>query len=368
MIPQITIIIGTRPEAIKLAPVIKAFKLCKNLNTRVLLTGQHSEMVLDVIDLFKIKVDINLDLMKARQDLNNFTSRCLLSISEDFSKYPPNFVIVQGDTSSAMVGALAAFQNKIPIGHVEAGLRTNNLKEPFPEEANRRIISQIADLHFAPTEKAAQNLIDSKITGEIIVSGNTGIDAVMNISKTCDKPLIDNFDWDKEIILLTVHRRENWGLNLEKILKGVKLLIKKNSNIRILIPMHKNPKVRNIIIKHLKGIENVFLTESLNYSEMIACMKNSKIILTDSGGIQEEAPALGKPVLILRNFTEREEAIEANSAKLIGTNSKNVYEETSKILNDKIMYKNMSKKAFPYGDGNASDRILKKILNFFSYK
>lgn len=366
MTNRVTIIIGTRPEAIKLAPVIIALKNCKEIETRLLLTGQHIEMVCDVLDLFGLEWDNNLELMKKNQDLNLFTSRCLTKVSKDYKEYPPKLVLVQGDTSSAFVGALAAYQENIPIGHVEAGLRTDNIKEPFPEEANRRLISQIADLHFAPTEIAKKNLIDSKVCGEIIKTGNTIIDAVQTISKKTRKPSILNLDWSKNIVLVTVHRRENWGKKLKDISEGIRQIAKKKNNLNFIFPLHKNPILRDSIREELGGQRNIYLIEPLNYLEMIECIKISTLILTDSGGIQEEAPAFGTPVLVLRNNSERMEAINAGTAKLIGTSSEKIFTETLLLIEDKKMYNSMSKSVLPFGDGKASERIIFHVSKFLS--
>ena len=313
----VTFIFGTRPEAIKLAPVILAFKSDKNFLVRVIFTGQHQEMALSVLDLFKICIDKNLKVMKTNQSLSYLTSTLLNKLSNELELNRPKLVIVQGDTTSAFVGSLASFYKQIPIAHVEAGLRTNNIYEPFPEEANRRIISQISSLNFAPTQKAASNLRNEGIKSDIFVTGNTVIDAL----KIIDKKNIENFNYDfdnnKKTILLTVHRRENWGSNLISIIDAVKKIILNNPNIFFIVPMHKNHKVRDHIIENLSNQKNVNLIEPLKYDEFVFVMKNSFFIMTDSGGIQEEAPAFGKPVLILRNKTERPEALDVGSSKLL---------------------------------------------------
>ncbi len=365
MKPLVTIVIGTRPEAIKLSPVILAFKLSNKLDTRVLLSGQHKEMASEVLQLFEIKTNNNLNLMKSGQDLNEFTQRCIKSIAEDFKNFPPDLVLVQGDTTTAFVAALTAFHNKIPIGHVEAGLRTNKIGEPFPEEANRRLISQLSTLHFAPTKKSEKNLIDSKIKENIFITGNTGIDALLHISNDAKAPKINGLNWSKQkVILLTVHRRENWGANLEEISLGIKKILKDHPNVFIICPMHKNPIVRETLKQLLGSESRIALIEPLNYKEMIGCIKNCTLVLTDSGGIQEEAPALGKPVLVLRQNTERQEAIEAKTAKLIGTSSGSISTETSELLDNQKSYMSMARVQFPFGNGNASEKILVESIKY----
>ena len=365
--PLITIIIGTRPEAIKLAPVIKTFSNSRNFNVRILLTGQHQQMVYQVLDLFNIKANYDLELMTQDQTLTHITCSSLLGLEKDFKSKKPDLVFVQGDTSSAFSGCLAAFYNKIPIAHVEAGLRTEDKSNPFPEEVNRRLISQIADLHFAPTEKAKLNLINTGIKENIFVTGNTVIDALMSISDNVKLPKINNLNWGSgKVILVTVHRRENWGINLENIVTAIQKIAQEINDIYFLIPMHKNKKVRSKFKSKLRKEKNIFLIEPLDYNHQIAAIKGSYFVITDSGGIQEEAPSLGKPVLILRSNTEREEAIIAGAAKLIGTRTETIIKSVNELINDKKLYRRMSKAINPFGDGKASERILEHSLQYLN--
>jgi len=364
--PLVTIVLGTRPEAIKLAPVIKVFKECQLIKTRVIATGQHKEMVENVMDLFGIRPDKDLNIMQNKQSLSEITIRILEGIEDDFSKYFPSLVIVQGDTTTAFATSLAAFYKNIPIGHVEAGLRTNNLLEPFPEEANRRLISQLAQVHFAPSSKAVSNLKEAGVLGEIYLTGNTVIDSLMMISGSSqDLSLLEGVDLlASKIILVTVHRRENWGINLENICNGLIKLIEKHPDLKIILPMHLNPIVRKPLIDILGGIPSIILTEPLEYNYLISILKKCLIVLTDSGGLQEEAPSLSKPVLVLRDYTERLEAVEAGTARLIGTNSEDVFRETDKLLCNEEAYGLMAKAINPYGDGTASQKILEACIKY----
>ena len=359
----VTVIIGTRPEAIKLSPLIKKFRTNNSFKVRVVLTGQHKELVKQVLDIFNIKADLNLNLMTSKQSLNYITIKTIQGIEKELKNYRPNLVIVQGDTTTAFAGALSSFYEKIPVGHIEAGLRTDNIYDPFPEEVNRRIISQFATLHFAPTKKSENNLINSGIKKEVFLTGNTVIDALLMVSKNIHKlkSLEDNKNF--RYILLTVHRRENRGEKLKNIAKGILSILEKFKDVKFLIPMHPNPEVKNRIIEYLGTESKVILCESLDYLDIVSAMKHCYFIMTDSGGIQEEAPSLGKPVLILRDTTERPEGIDSGTAKLIGTSSKNILLEAEKLLSDKKIYDEMSKAINPFGDGKASERIVKACLN-----
>ena len=307
--------------------------------------------------------------MSEKQTLTHITSKTINGLEKEFDKYHPDLVIVQGDTSTAFSAALAAFYRKIPVAHIEAGLRTSNKINPFPEELNRRMITQIADLHFAPTKLASENLKKEGIQKNVYITGNTVIDSLLKIASNVEHPKITNMDWEnKKIILVTVHRRENWGRNLEEITFAIKDLAKKRKEVYFLIPMHKNKIVRDKIIKELSGISNIFLTDSLNYDELVGAIKNCHHILTDSGGIQEEAPTFGKPVLILRNNTERQEALNSGAAKLIGTKKMNIFNEVNKILDDTNLYNKMSKSINPFGDGNATDKIYNYCKIFLKEK
>ena len=364
-LPLVSIILGTRPEAIKLAPVIIEFKKCNLIRTRVILTGQHRELVKQVMDLFEIHHDTDLNLMKESQSLTHITCSSLEGLEKEFREFSPQLVLVQGDTSTAFSAALAAFFQKIPIGHIEAGLRTNNLNNPFPEEINRRLISQLSSINYAPTKESSENLKSSGIQGKIEITGNTVIDSLLLIAKKKKVPFTKKIDWEnQEVIFATIHRRENWGDPIKDIAQGILKVINKNKNTSLLLPMHPNSKVREIIIPILGNHPRIELTEPLAYDELVACITRSKIILTDSGGLQEEAPSLGKPVLVLRQTTERVEAIQAGTAKLIGTNSENIFFETENLLNDNEAYDSMSQAKNPYGDGKSSKRILKSCLRF----
>ena len=357
--PRVTIVLGTRPEAIKLAPVIRTFQACDALNTRVVLTGQHREMVTQVMDLFGLKADQDLNLMTPRQTLTHVTCAALQGLREDFQAYPPGMVLVQGDTTTAFAAGLAAFYEQIPVGHVEAGLRTDNLLDPFPEEANRRLLSQIATLHFAPTVKAEANLKASGVVGEISVTGNTVIDALLLMAESGPEIGFDKLDWSTQrVILATVHRRENWGDRLQDIASGMLQILDRHPDTALLLPLHRNPTVREPLQQLLGDHPRVVLTEPLDYDRLVTAMKGCTLLLTDSGGLQEEAPALGKPVLVLRRTTERPEAVDAGTARLVGTDPGVILEEASRLLSDSDAYEAMSRAVNPFGDGKASGRIL----------
>lgn len=357
--PRVTIVLGTRPEAIKLAPVIRTFQACKALSTRVVLTGQHREMVAQVMDLFGLKADQDLNLMAPRQTLTHVTCSALSGLREDFQAYPPQMVLVQGDTTTAFAAGLAAFYEQIPVGHVEAGLRTDNLLDPFPEEANRRLLSQIATLHFAPTVKAEANLKASGVVGQVSVTGNTVIDALLLMAAAAPDIQFDGLDWSRQrVILATVHRRENWGDRLKDIAAGMLQVLERYPDTALLLPLHRNPTVREPLQALLGDHPRVVLTEPLDYDRLVAAMKGCTLLLTDSGGLQEEAPALGKPVLVLRRTTERPEAVDAGTARLVGTDPAEIVEEASRLLGDNAAYEAMSRAVNPFGDGQASGRIL----------
>ena len=364
--PRVTIVLGTRPEAIKLAPVIRTFQACDALNTRVVLTGQHREMVTQVMDLFGLKADQDLNLMTPRQTLTHVTCAALQGLREDFQAYPPGMVLVQGDTTTAFAAGLAAFYEQIPVGHVEAGLRTDNLLDPFPEEANRRLLSQIATLHFAPTMKAEANLKASGVVGEISVTGNTVIDALLLMAESAPEIGFDKLDWSSQrVILATVHRRENWGDRLQDIASGMLQILDRHPDTALLLPLHRNPTVREPLQQLLGDHPRVVLTEPLDYDRLVTAMKGCTLLLTDSGGLQEEAPALGKPVLVLRRTTERPEAVDAGTARLVGTDPGVILEEASRLLSDPDAYEAMSRAVNPFGDGKASGRILESCRRLF---
>lgn len=369
LVPTVTFVLGTRPEAIKLATLIIAFKKSKKVKVRVILTGQHKEMVSQVMNFFNLKADKDLDLMINKQSLTHITTKVIEGISEELNENISNLLIVQGDTSSAFSAALAAFYNNVPIGHVEAGLRSNQMYDPYPEEANRKLISQISELHFAPTQLSKENLLKNGIKKNIFVTGNTVIDSLLEVSSRVKKYSNSKFDTNKQILILTtIHRRENWGPRLRNILKAISIIIEEFKNVVFLIPLHKNNIVRKPIINLLGGKDRVILVEPLEYSEMVSVIKESKLLLTDSGGLQEEAPALGKPVLVLRDTTERPEAINAGTAKLVGVKTDDIVKDVRELLNNDVLYASMSKATNPFGDGLSSERILKHSLNFLKNK
>ncbi|MEM1172719.1 MAG: UDP-N-acetylglucosamine 2-epimerase (non-hydrolyzing) [Cyanobacteria bacterium P01_H01_bin.35] len=364
---QVAITLGTRPEAIKLAPVIQLFQNSPDFNTLVILTGQHREMVAQVMKLFNIIPNQDLAIMQTRQTLTDIMCRSLQGLEELFVQLQPQLVLVQGDTSTAFAAALSAFYQKIPVGHIEAGLRTNDLFNPYPEEANRRLISQIAQLHFAPTTLAMENLQKSGVVGEVHQTGNTVIDALLKVAKSQPQCQINGLDWGKyRVILATVHRRENWGEPLKEIAEGFLQILEKFPDTALVLPLHKNPTVREPLKVILGSHPRIFLEEPFDYSELVGAIQNCYLILTDSGGLQEEAPSLGKPVLVLRETTERPEAIMAGTAKLVGTNTSNIVPATAELLSDISKYEKMAMAINPFGDGYASERIINIVQSYFS--
>ncbi len=360
------LIFGTRPEAIKMCPLVQRLKQNDNFETITIVSAQHRQMLDSVLDLFEIKPDYDLDLMKPDQNLWNLSSDILLGMKEILEKEKPDLVLVHGDTTTAGMSALSAFYSRIKIGHVEAGLRTFDKNYPFPEEINRVIVDSVSDLMFAPTDKAVDNLKKSGLKKGVYKTGNTVIDALLYVTenKKADLGFI-NLNPNLKTILLTSHRRENFGKPLENICLAIKELIKKYDDIQVVYPMHLNPNVRNTVIPILKDIERVKLIEPLDYVPFCTLMKQSHIILTDSGGIQEEAPALAVPVLVLRDETERPEALDAGSVRLAGTNKDNIIKEVSLLLENKEHYNKMSKAINPYGDGKACLYIEKIIEENF---
>jgi UDP-N-acetylglucosamine 2-epimerase (non-hydrolysing) len=356
---HICITLGTRPEAIKLAPVIQAFRQAEGFATQVVLTGQHREMVTQVMDLFDLTADADLEIMQPRQTLTDITCRSLQGLEAWFQDHRPDLVIVQGDTTTAFAAALAAFYQKIPVGHVEAGLRTDDLLNPFPEEANRRLISQITRLHFAPTETAVGHLHKSGVVGQIHHTGNTVIDALLKVAAQQPPCPIPNLDWGQyRVLLSTVHRRENWGTPLQDIAQGFLTILDKFPDTALLLPLHRNPTVREPLTALLGDHPRVFLTEPLDYSQLVGAMQRCTLLLTDSGGLQEEAPGLGKPVLVLRETTERPEAIAAGTAKLVGTDAAAIAGAAAELLGSETAYNAMAQAVNPFGDGQASQRIV----------
>ncbi|MGF1479278.1 MAG: non-hydrolyzing UDP-N-acetylglucosamine 2-epimerase [Cyanophyceae cyanobacterium] len=362
----ICITLGTRPEAIKLAPVIQQFR-GSSFQTHVVLTGQHQEMVEQVMQLFCLTSEQNLNIMQPRQTLTDITCRSLQGLEKVFTQIKPQFVIVQGDTATAFAAALAAFYQKIPVGHVEAGLRTDDLFNPYPEEANRRLISQLCQLHFAPTQLAVEHLKRSGVVGEIHLTGNTVIDALLTVAQSQPDCSIPGLEWEKSRVLLaTVHRRENWGQPLEQILDGFRRILDQVQDTALLLPLHRNPTVREPIQARLGEHPRAFLTEPLDYSQLVGAIQRCTLLLTDSGGLQEEAPSLGKPVLVLRETTERPEAIEAGTAKLVGTDPTAIETAATQLLNDDAAYQAMATAINPFGDGKAAQRIVQLVTDYLS--
>ncbi|MBF2015084.1 MAG: UDP-N-acetylglucosamine 2-epimerase (non-hydrolyzing) [Rivularia sp. T60_A2020_040] len=362
---RVCIILGTRPEAIKLAPVIQTFQGYQGLETQVILTGQHREMVEQVMGLFNLKADRDLEIMQPKQSLSDITCRSLRGLQELFEENQPNLVLVQGDTTTAFAAALAAFYQKIPIAHVEAGLRTDDLFNPYPEEANRRLISQIAQLHFAPTPLATENLQRSGVLGEVHMTGNTVIDALLNVAKSEPPCNVPGLEWnDYRVILATVHRRENWGEPLQSIAKSFLQILDKFPDTALLLPLHRNPTVREPLQAMLGNHPRIFLTEPLDYAQLVGAVMRSHLLLTDSGGLQEEAPSLGKPVLVLRETTERPEAVSAGTAKLVGTDTQTIVASAAQLLSNPTAYETMASAINPFGDGYASQRILEIVRGF----
>ncbi len=369
---KILILFGTRPEAIKMAPVVKALQKDNNpWEAKVCVTAQHREMLDQVLDFFGIQPDFDLNLMQPGQNLFGLSSEILLNLKQVLDSYRPDYVLVHGDTTTTLMGALASFYAGAQIGHVEAGLRTYNKKAPFPEEINRQLTGRLADIHFAPTEKAKENLLHEGIAVEkILVTGNTVIDALYDALSLLrdykDEEILSleqKLDPGKKIILVTGHRRENFGKGFEQIANSLKTLALNHPGIQIVYPVHLNPNVRKPIFSILGNISNILLIEPLKYPAFVWLMNRSFMIITDSGGIQEEAPALGKPVLVMRETTERPEAVEAGTVELVGTDPEKIIAKTEEILRQGALYEQMKKAHNPYGDGNASERIRKYFLD-----
>jgi len=357
-------VFGTRPEAIKMAPLVKKLSQDPDIQSKVVVTAQHRQMLDQVLELFEIKPDYDLDIMKQGQTLTGVTVRVLSGLEEVIQAEKPHMVLVHGDTTTTFSSALAAFYQQTAVGHVEAGLRTFNKYSPYPEEMNRKLAGAISDLHFAPTQTSMDNLLKEGIPkGKIIITGNTVIDALLETA-TKDYPLeelLPEVDWSKRILLLTAHRRENWGEPLENIFMAAKKLIKDFPDTELVFPVHKNPKVSQLADKILANTPRIHLIEPLDYLPFVSLMNKSYLVFTDSGGMQEEAPSLGKPVLVLRETTERPEAVEAGTVKMVGTSESRIYEEGAKLLEDQTAYKKMAQAINPYGDGKASERIVAAI-------
>lgn len=363
-------IFGTRPEAIKMAPLVKALEQHEAFESKVCVTAQHREMLDQVLKIFNIQPDYDLDIMKNRQTLSEITTNALIGLEKVIKDYGPDVVLVHGDTTTTFVGSLAAFYNQIKVGHVEAGLRTFNKYFPFPEELNRKLTGAIADLHFAPTENSKANLLREGIEEEgIFITGNTAIDALkttVDKNFTYNSPVLQKLDYqNKRIILVTAHRRENLGEPLRNICNALKHIAEKYEDVEVVYAVHKNPAVREIAFEILGNCQRVHLLDPLDAEEMHNAMDRSYLVLTDSGGLQEEAPSLGKPVLVLRNETERPEAIEFGTLKLAGTDKDNIIKLTEELLEDKEQYNKMANAVNPYGDGTAAQRIVEGLLYHF---
>jgi len=358
---KVCVVLGTRPEAIKLAPVVQQLKRVPEIEQRILVTGQHREILEQMLTLFAIRPDRNLMVMQENQELGQLTSRLLTELDADFAEHRPDWVVVQGDTTTAFIGALAAFYRQIKVAHVEAGLRTQDRYNPFPEEINRRFADQLAHLHFAPTELARQNLLrEGVMPGGIHVTGNTAIDALLQIASHDGHARPVPADWrGLRLLLVTAHRRESFGQELLNICDALSKLVERNAGVRVLYPLHPNPNVTVPVRKHLSGVPRIELTTALGYAEFVHLIKECYLVLTDSGGIQEEAPSLGKPVLVMRACTERTEGIEAGTARLVGTDVNRIIAETERLLNDAACYDHMAKARNPYGDGHAAERIVR---------
>ena len=366
---KIMAIFGTRPEAIKMAPVVRELLKHPEIETKVCLTAQHREMLDQVVDLFQLPVDYDLDIMKQGQSLYDITDRVLLGLKEVLEKEKPDLVLVHGDTTTTFSATLAAFYQQIDVGHVEAGLRTGNMYSPFPEEANRRLTSVLTTLHFAPTETARQNLLkENQKDDHIFTVGNSVIDALLATVKKEyvfeDKELQD-IEEHKRIILVTTHRRENLGEPMRNVYRALRRLVETVPDTEVVFPVHRNPLVRQAVKEVLDGVPGIHLVDPMEYEPFTNLMARSAIILTDSGGIQEEAPSLGKPVLVLRDTTERPEAVASGTVKLVGTDEDKVYNTAYKLLTDEKAYKEMAESINPYGDGHTSERIVQAILYFY---
>lgn len=370
---KILTVFGTRPEAIKMAPLVHALAKDTRFDAKVCVTAQHREMLDQVLDLFEIIPDYDLNLMKAGQTLNEVTARILLELKPILQEFKPEVVLVHGDTATTFATSLAAYYEQISVGHVEAGLRTGNIYSPWPEEANRKLTGTLTKYHFAPTENSKRNLLKESYAAENIhVTGNTVIDALLIVKEKIDNDadlkatLVAQFpflDENKKLILVTGHRRESFGSGFERICQALAQIAMQHTDLQILYPMHLNPNVREPVSRILGNVENVILIEPQQYLSFIYLMARANIILTDSGGIQEEAPSLGKPVLVMRDTTERPEAVAAGTVKLVGTNIEKIVENLNILLADESAYQAMSFAHNPYGDGKACERILDHLFN-----
>ncbi len=360
---------GTRPEAIKMVPVVKALEQSSELESIVCLSGQHREMLRQVLDAFEVKADFDLDIMKPSQTITTITSGVLEGLEALLKEQKPDLILVHGDTTTAFAGALAGFYAGISVGHVEAGLRTYDKYSPYPEEMNRCLISRLADLHFAPTKANAANLTQESTAGEVYITGNTVIDALkmtVRSDYTYRNPILNQIDLQSgRVVLLTAHRRENLGEPLRQICRAVKRMAEENPDVRVVYPVHLNPAVRSVAEEILGGNDRIHLIEPLDVFDMHNLMERCYMVMTDSGGLQEEAPALGKPVLVLRTETERPEAVEYGTVKMAGVEEEQILDMANTLLRDHVAYKEMAHAVNPYGDGSAAPRIVQAILHHF---
>lgn len=377
---KVVIFIGTRPEAIKMVPIVSVLKTTPGLQPVVVVTGQHKELLQQVVDLFNIDIDFNLEVMQPNQQLASLTASLIVGIDDCLKNIAPQMVLVQGDTTTAFMATLASFYQHIPVGHVEAGLRTNNLYSPFPEECNRRLITHLATLHFAPTESARLNLLHEGVKDtDILVTGNTGIDTLLaevqrqnllEVRQSIQQRLSQflGADWNsKPFVLITGHRRENFGSGFEQICNALIRLAEAFQDHYFIYPVHLNPNVQQQVHQKLGNLNNVKLIPPVDYSEFVALMNGSKLILTDSGGVQEEAPSLGKPVLVMRDTTERPEGIAMKATILVGVDTESIYHHVYQLLSNPADYARMSKPINLYGDGQAAKRIVQRIHQYFNY-
>lgn len=373
---KILSIFGTRPEAIKMAPLVKALNLADGIEAKVCVTAQHREMLDQVLDLFEIVPEYDLNIMKPGQSLYDVTTNILLGLKPILEEFKPDLILVHGDTSTTLSASLAAFYQQIPVGHVEAGLRTGNLASPWPEEGNRKLTGAITKLHFAPTDTSQQNLLNEGVDpNDIVVTGNTVIDALLQVVDKVKKDDVlistlkaqfPELDETKKLILVTGHRRESFGGGFERICEALAEIATAHPEAQVLYPMHLNPNVREPVNRILKDVKNVQLIEPQDYLPFVYLMSKAHIIVTDSGGVQEEAPSLGKPVLVMRDTTERPEAVAAGTVKLVGTDKNRIIAEVKNLLTNQADYQTMSRAHNPYGDGKACERIISKIKQHFN--
>ena len=367
---KVMTIFGTRPEAIKMAPLVKELEKCEHIESKVCVTAQHREMLDQVLVLFDVKPDFDLNIMKTRQTLTGITNKVLEGMEEIFSVYKPDLVLVHGDTTTTFAGSLAAFYQQIKVGHVEAGLRTGDKYFPYPEEMNRKLTGAMADINFAPTSGSKRNLLNEGVNEkDIFVTGNTVIDAMETTVEDnyyFKTEELNNIDYkNKKVIMVTAHRRENWGEGIENICKSLKYIVENNEEVEIVYLVHLNPVVKDVVEKYLKDVDRVHLLPPLDTKETHNLMNKSYMVMTDSGGLQEEAPHLGKPVLVLRGVTERPEAVDAGTVRLVGTDYNNIVRNAEELIRNDKVYSEMSSAVNPYGDGRAAQRIVQGILYYF---